>query len=294
MEKMEYLTEPAEEQELNDHNRGTWGSGVPIVFVSLCVFALIVHLLTHSGAGKLGLIVSSIATLVLWFVSRRVCIPGILFVRVVAGLALGFVAFNIFRYLGFVSWPLERVENAREFTFLLISHVVLVAFVLAGVLWAAVPTGQATPLARYFPLGKINWLSSCLIGVSAIIWLWVFWTVWHKPINAPGVIWCYVSIAFIKACITGFGEEACYRGILQKCASDSFGPVWGIILQAILYATFHIHLGAAFINNRILFLPGLFLFGVILGIFTHKAKSILPACIIHSALDMIIEWGNII
>ena len=33
--------------------------------------------------------------------------------------------------------------------------------------------------------------------------------------------------------------------------------------------------------------------GIVLGICTYKTKSILPACIIHSALDMVIEWGNI-
>ena len=102
----------------------------------------------------------------------------------------------------------------------------------------------------------------------------------------------FIAICLAKAALTGTTEEICYRGIIQPMAIRHFGLPLAIILQSALYMAFHMHLGPAFVS-RALFLPAVCTLGIIFGIVSYRTKGIGWAVLIHTALNIVIEWLNL-
>lgn len=209
-------------------------------------------------------------------------------------LAAGFWAFNLFRYVGLVDWPLGRAADLAAYLRLLYSHFVLSITVLAPVFIVCQAAGATS---------MISWGSwkrgilarpgkTILVLVSAGCWFWAVWVVLSTKLDLPGPLTAFVTVCLLKAFLTGATEEICYRGIIQPSAIARFGVPLGIIMQSCLYTVFHIHLGEAFFP-RAEFLAGVMALGLVFGLVTHLTRGIGWAVVIHIAINVVIEWSNL-
>jgi len=215
--------------------------------------------------------------------------------EIVSAFAIGFWLFVFLRHLGFAQWPLSHADNVRAYLFLLVSHLVFVVTVLACLLWVA---GKRTS----FELPSFgNWRKDSLgytgqivlLVIAAGIWIWAIYFVMSTELPASGKLLWFMLVAFIKAILTGATEEVSYRGIIQPVAIARFGTPFGIIIQGCLYTTFHLHLGAAFCGH-IGFLFAVMGLGLLFGVITRLTSGIGWACIIHIAINLVIEWQNLL
>ena len=206
---------------------------------------------------------------------------------VFVGLLGGVLLFETYRRLGWVWWPLGRAERLWEYGLLLYSHVVLVLTVGVCLLWSTCRDGR---------VGRLSWGTSrgwpFLSGVGIVVWLWAAWVVTGTRPRIEGPLVLVVVMAVAKASLTGFGEEACFRGLLQGAAVARLGAAAGIGFQACIYAGFHIGLRSAIVTQS-LFIPAVFLLGVVFGIIAHLTRGIAWVSVFHSGIDMVIEWSNI-
>ncbi|WMJ24152.1 CPBP family intramembrane glutamic endopeptidase [Paludicola sp. MB14-C6] len=97
------------------------------------------------------------------------------------------------------------------------------------------------------------------------------------PIPAPDFslpkdqpIWAVLMLTYV--CVVGpIFEEIIFRGFLLK-SLQKYGSMFAIILTSILFSLFH--------GNLVQFIPP-FLMGIVLGILTVKANTIIPAIVAH-------------
>jgi len=264
----------------------------------ITLFALLVHLITSPTATHNGLIVSLGIVLASVGFARRPLLgareSGRHVWAVFAALSAGFWAFNLFRYMGYVTWPLGAVSTAEEHGRLLYSHVVLSLSILAPVL---VVTGMVTPyrvrLWRARKQKECFPVSKYLLPASGIAcWIWAATAVNSHEIGASGPVLGFLSICLLKAFLTATTEEICYRGLIQPMATARIGAPLAIIFQSCLFTVFHMHLGPAFFSAPV-FLTGVMALGIVMGLVTHISGGIAWALTTHAAIDMVIEWLNI-
>lgn len=215
---------------------------------------------------------------------------------VISALASGFWLYTFFRYLGFVRWPMGYASRISEYFFQFVSHAVLVLFGIAPLLWVC----RRAFLKEVFSWGDWNRVLrngnagfSILSGAVAGVFIWAFYRVFTNPLQGVGSVYLFFLLALGKAVLTGTGEEIAYRGFIQKAAVYRFGPITGIILQALLYTAFHVNLGQAFFKYYG-FIAGVFGLGIFLGVVCYKTRGLGWAILIHTAIDLVIEWRNLL
>jgi membrane protease YdiL (CAAX protease family) len=267
--------------------------------IIVLLFGIFVHLTTSGFTSSSTLVGSAFMVLIaIGLCSKR-------FVRVsesarslwipLAALATGFWSFSFFRFTGFVEWPLGRAADLAGYARLLYFHIVLSVSVLTPI----VITGHiATQLNR---VHWGNWWKGgfSLNSLKIILWVILF-GVWFRALfevvsvkpQASGPIMGLVGISLLKSTLTGATEEICYRGIIQPVAIARFGVPMGIVLQSCLYVAFHIHLGQVFFTHAG-FLAGVMTLGLVFGMVTRLSGGIGWAFVVHTAINLVIEWRNI-
>jgi len=204
------------------------------------------------------------------------------------GLAAGLWVFNAFRYAGFVAWPMGHPGDVAHYLFLLYCHVTLVVTVLACVLWSM----WGLSLSSLLSWGQWGRTKHVLLVSAGAVWAWALYSVVVTPTTSAGGVTALLAIALVKACLTGIGEEAYYRGLLLPAAATRYGVPVGIVFQACVYTAFHVHLGPAFFGQAG-FLAAVFALGLLFGTVTQRTRGIGWACMVHVALNMVIEWRNL-
>ncbi|MHC4757522.1 MAG: CPBP family intramembrane glutamic endopeptidase [Planctomycetota bacterium] len=213
---------------------------------------------------------------------------------ILTALAGAFWIFNFFRYTGFLQWPLGHPDGLRQYLRLLYCHFILSIMVLSIVLLTSYLTKAGITLkwGRFKSLLNNNLGTALLIITTLGIWIWALYVIiMYKPQFESSLI-LLIAICLAKAALTGTTEEMCYRGIVQPIAIRHFGLPSAIILQSSLYTAFHMHLGPAVVS-RAFFLPAVLVLGIIFGIVSYRTKGIGWAILIHTALNVVIEWLNL-
>jgi len=208
--------------------------------------------------------------------------------NMLAGFGAGLGIFVLLVRLGMASWPLTRAASPSAYAFLLLCHLMLVLAISAGFLLLSFRPGTPHCL-RWGRWGR----GRVVLGLSsfACVGAAVYNVLSHRPVFAAWLA-PVVVIALLKAALTGVGEEVFYRGLLQPSAVAHFGRAWGIVFQAGLYMLFHVFLNQSFLP-QIAFLVFVFGLGLVFGIVTQATNGIGWAALIHTALDVVVEWSNI-
>lgn len=115
---------------------------MPEAAVSLACFSVLSYLLTSGYGGMTGLgaafVLLAGGVAVAWSLGPE---AGRRLWRVLTALGVGLGVFSLFRFAGLVQWPMGRPDSLRSYLFMLYSHVVLSATILATVLWGAYGKG---------------------------------------------------------------------------------------------------------------------------------------------------------
>jgi len=261
-------------------------------------FGIFIHLLTYVPdiPWRMAIALALVVSIWIWFYlqERKTNEQSRDVWEIVSAFAIGFWLFVFLRYLGLVQWPLAHADNLQAYLFLLVSHLVFVVTVLACLLWVA---GKRI---SFDLLSFGNWRKDILgytgqvvlLATAAGTWICAIYSVISTELPASGKLLWFMLVAFIKAILTGATEEVSYRGIIQPVAVARFGIPFGIIIQSCLYSAFHLHLGAAFCGH-IGFLFAVMGLGLLFGVITRLTSGIGWACIIHIAINLVIEWQNL-
>lgn len=94
-----------------------------------------------------------------------------------------------------------------------------------------------------------------------------------------------VLMGFVLLVLTPVGEEILFRGIMYSAFSDRFGNQKGLLLSSLLFALLH--------GSVIRFIPT-FVMGLAYAALSVRTKSIFPAIITHSFVNLIsvVIWYN--
>lgn len=267
--------------------------------ISVLYFCFFVHLLTLGSAGVLHLIVSAVMVLLAGGFAYK-SLVGYADGRrrlwaILSALAGGFWIFNFFRYIGVVQWPLGYAPDLAGYARLLYFHFVLSITVLVPVLMIGRMAGPSEMILWGKWKKELFSLPArpVLVLSSVGLWLWALYVILFTEMNACGAMTGFIAICLLKAVLTGATEEICYRGIIQPAAIGYFGIWPGIILQSCLYTAFHLHLGAAFSLSRFGFLGAVMALGLVFGVVTRLTSGIGWACVVHTAINVVIEWQNL-
>ena len=259
----------------------------------LLLFALSVHLLTSAPGEPWRMMVSMALILVLFSVGnhhRRLGQSRLWLA--IGGFLVGFWLFIAFCNVGYTRWPLAGAASLSGYLALFISHVVLAVTVLTPCLWTAGEklVRQSLHWGRWGDRGKIQ--LCCLVAAAAAVWIWAAAEVIQtNPL--PDSSWGLLVLAALgKAILTGGGEELAYRGVIQNAAVERLGLPAGVVLQALLYSAFHIHLGPAFFNQAG-FLLGVLALGLLFGWISRLTGGIGWAATVHIGISVVIEWRNL-
>jgi membrane protease YdiL (CAAX protease family) len=88
----------------------------------------------------------------------------------------------------------------------------------------------------------------------------------------------------------GFLEELMFRGLLMSKLDLAFGPWLSTIIQAVIFASWHV--GVSYAASVLVFVVlVVFPLGLIGGYLTRSSGSILPSSIFHAGADMPIYLG---
>lgn len=206
----------------------------------------------------------------------------------VVGFAAGLLFFQALALLGITEWPYRSASSPGAYSFLMLNHVVLALCIYGSVTafsgWR--PVRESLRLGRFYPY-------RFAVGATVLpVFLFAGLVMGRNTGGLAGPWFAFLPAAAVKAMLTGVGEEAFYRGLLQKAAIPRFGVVAGILFQAGCYAGFHLPLTQGF-GPHGLFLLGMLALGLVFGTMTHLTKGIGWAAAIHVGLDLILEWRNI-
>lgn len=137
-----------------------------------------------------------------------------------------------------------------------------------------------------------------LIGIIVLVafYLLTFGVLSHSrfmPVHGTFDFGRYLSLtpALLAAvAANGFLEELMFRGLLMSKLNIAFGPYLATIIQAAIFASWHV--GVTYTSSAILFIV-LFAFplGLIGGYLTRSSGSIVPSSLFHAGVDMPIYLG---
>jgi membrane protease YdiL (CAAX protease family) len=92
------------------------------------------------------------------------------------------------------------------------------------------------------------------------------------------------------AVANGFLEELMFRGLLMSTLDVAFRPVAATIVQAAVFASWHV--GVTYTASALLFIVLLaFPLGLVCGYLTRSARSIVPSSLLHAGADLPIYLG---
>lgn len=209
---------------------------------------------------------------------------------VLAAMGAGLWSFSLCRFFGFVDWPMDRAADLGQYISLLISHMIIFASVVLPVVFIARALNAKTLLRFAGP--ESSRYTMVLTILAGGLWICAAGMMFYMRPAAEGTVWGLAAVGLAKAALTGIGEEICFRGILQQALAERYGSKVAIVIAALLYGAFHIYLGPAFFSKTgflLIVVTG----GLIFGVMTQITRGIGWACIIHTAVDMVIEWQNI-
>ena len=266
--------------------------------VVVVLFSIFVHLVTSASVCLRDMIVALAIVLITVVLACRPLVrdwdSGRRLLAVLSALAGGFWVFSLFRYIGFVRWPLGHPPDLTGYLYLLYFHFVLSITVLAPVLmvWNEAKPVTTVSWGNWRKTGFASLGMPVLLLSSVGFWLFAFYEVLAVKISVSGPLTAFISICLLKAFLTGATEEICYRGIIQPLAIAHFGVPLGITLQSCLFTAFHMHLGEAFFPKAG-FLAAVMGLGLIFGLVTRLTSGIGWASVIHVAINVVIEWQNL-
>ncbi|HHP7236427.1 MAG TPA: CPBP family intramembrane glutamic endopeptidase [Desulfobacterales bacterium] len=265
------------------------------------MIGLAIHLMTNDHARLFHILIAMVVIIPLFSASvYAYCYKKhteLLLYSVICSALFGFWWFSVFRIIGYTIWPLAKPADLPHYFFLLYSHVVFAISVLAPVLliWSII---RPKHLSLGFNLNFLQYPVSLGIRIALPLILSAIWTialfvVLTQPTSIPGSIYTLFLVSLAKAFLTGFPEETIFRGVLQQSAIARYGTAGGILFQGIVYMLFHLHVGGVF-EQKSVFLLSIFLLGILFGIVSHITRSIGWSCLVHSGIDWIIEWKNLL
>jgi membrane protease YdiL (CAAX protease family) len=260
-------------------------------------FSTFIHFTTSESTCIWKMAVSAAMVLIAVVFARKLFVnrdSGRRLLAVLSALAGGFWVFSLFRYIGFIRWPLGHPPDLNGYLYLLYFHFVLSITVLAPVLmvWSKARPDTAVSWGNWKKTGFGSLGMTVLLLSSVGLWLFAFYEVLVVRISVSGLFMVFFFICLLKAFLTGAIEEICYRGIIQPLAIAHFGVLLGITLQSCLFTAFHMHLGEAFFPKAG-FLAAVMALGLIFGAVTRLTSGIGWASAIHVAISMVIEWQNL-
>ena len=91
-----------------------------------------------------------------------------------------------------------------------------------------------------------------------------------------------VAFAVMSALAAGIPEEVGFRGYMQVPIERRYGPMFGVLFVAFVFALAHLNHGLS------IFIAFDFLFGLVFGILAYGANSLLPGATLHCVLDVIL------
>lgn len=188
--------------------------------------------------------------------------------------------------MGWLRWPYAHSRDLGQLFLLLCSQLCFTVIVGAPVAWLC-SKGQVPHLIRWG-----NWLRPVPVGSSLLIWAGAVAIVYTRASVLNFVFFAAILMTLIKSALSAGIQETVFRGLIQPCATASFGVPAGIVIQAFLYGLFHVNLGAVLVSKP-MFLFVVFLLGVIFGYVSRKTHGIGWACVVHAGLDMVVEWRNL-
>ncbi|GEM_PF-1699129 len=212
--------------------------------------------------------------------------------RLTATLGSGFWVFSMLRFTGFLPWPLGHsatfeIQLQRLYAHLTLTLLVLVPLI---VLLSATKVPHRIHAGRPYRSG---FTMALLYGAPlAAMWGLALSYAFFSPALVQDLSGLFLLTAAAKACLTGFTEEVCYRGVIQPSAERVFGMWGGIGFQACLYTLFHLFLGP----RQIALLPYMAAFlaaGVLFGWVSRRTGGLEWNISINTALHLIIEWGRL-
>ncbi len=219
----------------------------------------------------------------------------------VCALLAGFWLFSAFRYVGYVRWPMGGATTLTGYAALLYYHFVFAALVLSAAL-VGTSVGDAggdhrasTHWVAWGAWGRPGlggWGRALLVASALGCWMGAGGLVVVWPLRCSGPLALLVGMAVLKGLMTALTEEIAFRGLIQPAATARFGVVGGLLVQMVLYVAFHVHLGQVAVAGTAFFV-GLALLALVLGEVTRRSHGIGWACCVHTALDVMVEWGNL-
>jgi len=87
-----------------------------------------------------------------------------------------------------------------------------------------------------------------------------------------------VILFLVVAIGAPFCEELFFRGLSQRAIAKRLGPIWGIVLTAVFFALVH---------GKLLELPGLFMFGLILSYLAFRYDRLGPSIFAHIGFNTV-------
>ncbi len=94
-----------------------------------------------------------------------------------------------------------------------------------------------------------------------------------------------ISALIMGALLSGVGEEAGFRGVMQS-QLERFGPTVAIAVTSVMFAAAHLTHGWSVVP----LMPGYFLLSVLYGLLAYRTGSILPGMALHALGDLAVAY----
>lgn len=270
--------------------RGSW---LTAGFVAL-LYAALVHLAMTPGVPWQGVAGVSVglATAVYYVYSSGTGTLDKTLWEPLAALAFAFWAFNLMRRLGWVGWPVGRVDDLPQYANLLYTQFIALLTIAAGIVWALRSVPRETHFV-HFGFGTVGRAQFAALSLAAtLLWLAVVLELWTWPVYTAGSVPLFGSLALLKAIMLAATEEIAFRGVVLPVLGRRLGWPLALLLQAAMYGLFHAYLFPVG-PSQMAFVAAVAVLGLILGAIALLTRGILWPVVIHAAFALVVEWLNI-
>jgi len=171
-------------------------------------------------------------------------------------------------------------------------ELLLTVLAVVVVLWIS----KSSLSSIYFRRGRFG--RAYLIGIIGLLAFYVltFRALQHSrfiPIHGTLDFNRYLSLTpalLVVAGTNAFLEELLFRGLLMSKLNIAFGPYLATLLQAVIFASWHV--GITYTPFVLVFIVlDVFPLGLIAGYLTRSSGSILPSWLFHMGADLPIYLG---
>lgn len=137
------------------------------------------------------------------------------------------------------------------------------------------------------PIWRWSLWTGVLAGTSLVALEMVVLRMVHIPAMGPAPLsripmHSLIALAVMSAVAAGVPEEVGFRGYMQVPIERHYGPVFGVLFVAFVFALAHLNHGLS------IFIAFDFLFGLVFGILAYRANSLLPGATLHCVFDVIL------